>query len=472
MSGQTLSNGAAATYTYDAKAQMTELTNRDGGGNLLSDFNSMSYDSVGNRTSLTANVPSYSNYSGTTNYSYDGKNELTEESSTRNGGFTNNFAYDTAENPTTFRNASGKTYNTDNQPTTSGFSYDGDGNPTTYSGASLTFDVENRLTSVSTELTAGYGADGLRAWKTDNTGTSYYLYDEDGTTPVCELNASGVAIATNTFGEAGLISRHTSTGSTFYAFDPQGTVAERLNSAGSATGSSTADAFGIVSNSAAATDPFGYVAQAGYYTDQSTGLILTTYRYYDPGQGRFLNRDPIGYDGGVDLYDYVQNGAENRSDPSGLFLFAPVEPVDPENPVELPVTLDDPPIFDAPPIEVPPVLEEGGGAVILGGGPEDPAGDVIGAIIVIGGVIYGLMHGPQSQTCGKKKSRQSGAEGATDVPSWAKPKRPKPGESCHDFALRILKEHYGEQTDFNKGSDHEYSKIVKWCERTLRKKGW
>ena len=132
------------------------------------------------------------------------------------------------------------------------------------------------------------------------------------------MNSSGTITATNTYGFAGLISRHTSSGSTFYEFDNQGAVAERLNSAGSCTTSSTADAIGVVTNSATDSDPFGYEAQAGYYTDQSTGLILTTFRYYDPGAGRFLNRDPIGYDGGINIYGYTNNNPENNVDTLGL----------------------------------------------------------------------------------------------------------------------------------------------------------
>jgi RHS repeat-associated protein len=132
------------------------------------------------------------------------------------------------------------------------------------------------------------------------------------------MNSSGTITATNTYGLAGLISRYTSSGSTFYEFDPQGTVSERLNSSGAPTSSTIADAFGNVVNSATVSDPFGYEAQQGYYTDQSTGLILTTFRYYDPGAGRFLNRDPISYSGGMNVYGYCGNGATRASDPSGL----------------------------------------------------------------------------------------------------------------------------------------------------------
>jgi uncharacterized protein RhaS with RHS repeats len=46
---------------------------------------------------------------------------------------------------------------------------------------------------------------------------------------------------------------------------------------------------------------------------------LLGHRYYDAGTGRFLNRDPIGYDGGVNLYSYVANNFGNEFDPEGLF---------------------------------------------------------------------------------------------------------------------------------------------------------
>ena len=325
LAGQTLGNGAVTSYTYNAKALVTDLTNKDSSGNVLSDFGSMTYDGVGNRTSVTANYNSDTAYSGTTSYSYDSKNELTAESKqtipaagqTAQPVYANAFAYDAAENPTTFRSTSGAAYNSDNQNAGSNYDYDGNGNPTTYKGAAYTFDAENRLTTVGTTLTAGYGAGDLRAWRTDTTGTTYFLYGNETTTPVCELNSSGSLIATNTYTINGIASRNTGGASIYYEFDQQGNVAERLNSSGSSTSTSTTDAFGNVANSATATDPFGYTGQEGYYTDLSTGLILTTFRYYDPSNGRFVNRDPDGYQGGIGLYTYCENEPADDSDPMG-----------------------------------------------------------------------------------------------------------------------------------------------------------
>ncbi|MDE2127836.1 MAG: RHS repeat-associated core domain-containing protein [Armatimonadetes bacterium] len=78
------------------------------------------------------------------------------------------------------------------------------------------------------------------------------------------------------------------------------------------------DAFGSRSISGTATDPYsGLGSQYGYYSDTETGLQLLGYRYYDPAEGRFVNRDPIGMAGGVNVYGYVANDAGNLADPDG-----------------------------------------------------------------------------------------------------------------------------------------------------------
>jgi hypothetical protein len=39
---------------------------------------------------------------------------------------------------------------------------------------------------------------------------------------------------------------------------------------------------------------------------------------YDPGTGRFLNRDPIGYAGGINLHAYTENSPVSVADPEGI----------------------------------------------------------------------------------------------------------------------------------------------------------
>jgi RHS repeat-associated protein len=310
---QTLHNGAAATYTYNPMGEVTRLLNQMS-GNIISDFSSIAYDGARNRTSVTASIPGDTVLNGTTGYTYDTKNQLTQETTTRNSGFTDNFDYDSAGNPTTFKGVT-KTHNLNNQQTGTGYTHDSNGNPTTYGGTTLTFDPENRMTAYGSVLTAGYTADGLRAWKQNSIGRTYFLHD--GLLPVVEMDNSGSATATNSFGAFGLVSRRTGSSTVFYSFDSEGNMAQRSNAAGSILSNHFLDSHGAV-RSGTLSEPFGYKAQFGYYTDSETGLQLLTYRYFDSSSGRFLTPDPIGYDGGINLYGYVDNNVVNSVDPLGL----------------------------------------------------------------------------------------------------------------------------------------------------------
>lgn len=309
---QSLHNGATADYTYNALGQVTRLLNKSG-TTTISDY-SLTYDGIGNRSSIVASAVGTSSLNGTTTFTYNTKNELLEELTTRYGGYSDDFGYDSAGNPTTFLGLT-KTYNSNNQQTGTGFAYDANGNPTTYNGVSLSFDPDNRLTSSGSALTAGYTGDGLRAWKQAGSVTTYFLYD--GSNPVVELDSSGNVIATNTFTSQGLVSRRVNSVSVLYVFDSEGNVAQRTDSSASVLSDHVFNAHGESLNTSL-TEPFGYRARFGYYTDNETSLQLMTNRYYDPATGRFLTRDPIGYAGGINLYSYVGNNTTNLIDPIGL----------------------------------------------------------------------------------------------------------------------------------------------------------
>ena len=61
--------------------------------------------------------------------------------------------------------------------------------------------------------------------------------------------------------------------------------------------------------------PFGFSTK---YLDGETGLHYYGLRYYNPSTGRWINRDPIGEKGGVNLYRTVDNNLVNLIDKLGL----------------------------------------------------------------------------------------------------------------------------------------------------------
>nr|WP_314788553.1 RHS repeat-associated core domain-containing protein [Burkholderia stabilis] len=63
-----------------------------------------------------------------------------------------------------------------------------------------------------------------------------------------------------------------------------------------------------------ATNPIRF---PGQYCDEETGLYYNRYRYYDPGTGRFISKDPIGLQGGINVFLYAPNPV-SWIDPLGL----------------------------------------------------------------------------------------------------------------------------------------------------------
>ncbi|HDJ1451344.1 TPA: RHS repeat-associated core domain-containing protein [Serratia rubidaea] len=55
----------------------------------------------------------------------------------------------------------------------------------------------------------------------------------------------------------------------------------------------------------------------GQYFDAETGLHYNRYRYYDPQTGSYISQDPIGLEGGINLYAYSPNPL-GWIDPLGL----------------------------------------------------------------------------------------------------------------------------------------------------------
>jgi RHS repeat-associated protein len=71
------------------------------------------------------------------------------------------------------------------------------------------------------------------------------------------------------------------------------------------------DTFGnIINRLGTSTGNLGF---QGKYYDQESGLYYFFYRYYNPSNGRFINEDPIGLSGGLNMYRAFGNNPNYNS---------------------------------------------------------------------------------------------------------------------------------------------------------------
>ena len=230
-------------------------------------------------------------------------------------------------------------------------------------------------------FTNGYYADGSRMWKENGSGRSYYLYDGstipllefNAAGVITAFNTEGVqglmsrtnitqtapsansapplgTTASTRLGEQPYMptptpkqsARATSTAppeppfdtsntapvtttagstyaTTYYTFDLRGNTVNRVDQNANVVTSAQYNAYGARGSSNYDDDPYdGFGGQYGYRKDAGGAwMYLCGARYYSPDEGRFVNRDPIGYAGGINLYSYVGNNPMNRTDPSG-----------------------------------------------------------------------------------------------------------------------------------------------------------
>ncbi|HRS88498.1 MAG TPA: RHS repeat-associated core domain-containing protein [Smithellaceae bacterium] len=147
--------------------------------------------------------------------------------------------------------------------------------------------------------------------------TTYYVYDDQNI--IAEYDENNRLIASYIHGPNidEPLSAEISRDWVYYHADGLGSITTLTSHMGNVVQRYEYDSFGNMQPTHRwIRQPFTYTARE---FDPETGLYYYRARYYDAKVGRFITRDPIGFDGGdVNLYVYVKNNPVNWTDPNGL----------------------------------------------------------------------------------------------------------------------------------------------------------
>ena len=289
--GATLPDGRTWSYSYDTLGQLTGAVKRDSANTQLADLSYL-YDQIGNRTSATEN-------NTTTTYTSNLVNQYTQIAS---------------QVPT----------------------YDADGNMTSYNGWTYTWNGENRLVAAEnsdTRLEFSYDYMGRRLEKKVYSKGLLTLYDwslekhrkfvYDGYKLIAEFEVeddNATLFASYLWQPTGLdvpLMRIADNTQTYYIADGNKNIIALKDSSGADVSTYAYTPFGSLENPADGDEnPFRFSSE---YADDETGLVYYNYRYYSPQLGRWIKRDPIEEEGGVNLYGMIDNNINNSADEHGKF---------------------------------------------------------------------------------------------------------------------------------------------------------
>lgn len=306
--GATSGAGVLATYTYDNLGRLA-YTARGNGVNTTNAFNTAS------QLSSMAHDLTGTSQDQTLSFTYNMAGQILTR------GMTNNIYQMT-----------GLT-NLDHTFTVNGldqyltgpasYTYDTRGSLTSDGTRTYAYDFDNRLTSVTGvggAVTLSYDPAG-RLYQTAQVSgtTTRFLYD--GANLAAEYNGSNVLQKRYVQGPGidNPIVAYTGTGTTSKVWliaDERGSVIAETNASGAATQINAYDEYGIPKSGNAGR--FGFTGQMWIGEIEAYSYRN---RVYHPRLGRFLQTDPIGQSGGLNLYAYVGNDPVNWTDPMGLWRF-------------------------------------------------------------------------------------------------------------------------------------------------------
>ncbi|MEI6074610.1 MAG: RHS repeat-associated core domain-containing protein [Verrucomicrobiota bacterium] len=227
-------------------------------------------------------------------------------------------------------------------PVTVSQRYDQNGNLVWDGMKAFEYDCANELTRVTVtngwQTEYAYDGFGRRRVKREYnwTGTAWsqtnevhYVYDgmsviqeRDGSnnpkvTYTRGLDLSGTMQGAGGIG--GLLARTDGSGSAYYHCDGNGNITMLTDASGNVLAKYLYDSFGNTLGMwgpLAATNTYRFSSKE---IDARYGIYYYGYRYYEPNQQRWLNRDPIKEKGGINLYRMVGDNLVNQIDPLGLY---------------------------------------------------------------------------------------------------------------------------------------------------------
>ena len=217
-------------------------------------------------------------------------------------------------------------------PTASSYAYNEAGCLTNLNGTTLGWDERYRLTSAVRDsvfdIQYSYDVLGRKISRTAGVSPATverYVYN--GNQIAADLDGSGNLLRTYIWGTGidNLLSftDHT-TSNTYYAIkDIQNTVIALADSGGTIVETYDYDAYGRtkVFNASGTELPESEIGNRycfqGREIDWATGLYYFRARWYNPEDGRWLSKDPIGIAGGLNLYEFCGSNPVNFVDPDG-----------------------------------------------------------------------------------------------------------------------------------------------------------
>jgi len=346
------SGNRTVNYAYEpGRDLITGLENKVG-NNTVSSY-SYTNNRLGQRTARGQTGSAFAT-AATESFGYNARGELISSSHSATPARNTAFDYDAIGNRNTATFGGGNTtytanalnqYTTINPGSAIAPTHDLDGNMLSDgAGKNLVWDGENRLIEVrnaSNALVAAYTYDGQSrrvkkvtpALAPQSASEEIYLYDGWNRIATYSLLPSSFTLETSlTWGRdlsgtlqgaggvGGLLGTSDIPSSNSYAFtfDANGNVSELINGAGGIAAHYEYDPFGnaiVATGSYANANPWKFSTKP---VDAETGYSYYGFRFYNPETGRWINRDPIGEQGGLNLYGFVANDPMSNVDYFGL----------------------------------------------------------------------------------------------------------------------------------------------------------